>query len=265
MAWTKLKTAVVIGVGILLAAGTTTVIVKKATVSTSASIYEAIFEHPSSQGMNLLESAPPTLIFRPTQFPHKNGSGFWTPTGKGVVVNFPLGSLFGIAYGFSPARPARVVFPDDFDLGNTNYDILITFPSQQKEALREELKKRFGLTAHAETRETDVLLLKVADPAKLQLYRTTGGGYANYLTGNGNTQKHIFRNAGLGVVADYIEVLKPVFDRTGSKEHYDFSFQRMEQKGPSLDMWSDQLNQVGLELVPSREPVKMLVVERLKN
>ena len=271
MAWTKAKTAVVAGAVLILAAGTTTVIVKKAIPRAAAPTYEAIFEHPSSQGMNLLESAPPTLIFRPTQFP-KGGSGFWTPTGKCVVVNYPLGTLFGIAYGFSPASPARVVFPDDFDLGNTNYDILITLPSQQKEALQEELKKRFGLTAHAETRETDVLLLKVADPAKLELHRTKGGNYENYLTGSGNSQKRIYKNSGLGVVADYIEVMKPVFDRTGSKEHYDFNFQWTEQKGPSIDamnsalgIWTDQLNQAGLELVPSREPVKMLVVERAKN
>jgi len=269
MTWTKAKTAVVIGAAILLAGGTTTVIVKKAIPHTAASTYKAIFEHPSSQGMNLLESAPPTLIFRPTQFPEKNGSGFWTRTVKCVAVNFPLETLFGIAYGFSPASPARVVFPDD--LGNTNYDILITLPSQQKEALQEELKKQFGLTAHAETRETDVLLLKIADPAKSQLHRTKGGGYANYLTGSGNSQKRIYRNAGLAVVADYIEVKNPVFDRTESKEHYDFNFQWPEQKGPSidamnsaLDIWTDQLNQVGLELVPSREPVKMLVVEKAK-
>jgi uncharacterized protein (TIGR03435 family) len=256
MAWTKVKTAVVVGVGILLAAGITTVIVKKATVSTSASIYEAIFEHPSSQGMNLLDSAPPTLIFRPTQFPQKGGSGFWTPAGKSVAVNYPLNTLFGIAYG---VRSVYVVFPDDFNSGNTNYDILITLPDHQKEALQEELKKQFGLTAHMETRETEVLLLQIADPAKLQLHKTKGGGYRNYLEGGGSIQK-VFKDAGLGVVANGIEVGKPVFDRTGTKEHYDFNFQLTEQKW----RWDEQLNQAGLELAPSREAVKMLVVEKAK-
>lgn len=256
MAWTKAKMAIVVGAGILLAAGTTTVIVKKATTSTSASIYEAIFEHPSSQGMNLLESAPPTLIFRPTQFPQKNGSGFWTPTGKSVAVNYPLNTLFGIAYGVSSVY---VVFPDDFNLGNTNYDVLITLPDHQKEALQEELKKRFGLTAHVETRETDVLLLKIADPAKLQLHKIKGGGYRNYLAGDRSIQK-VFNDVGLGVVADGIEVGKPVLDRTGTKEHYDFNFEWTEQKW----RWDEQLNQVGLELAPSREAVKMLVVEKAK-
>src|ERR1017187_1103153 len=91
-----------------------------------------------------------------------------------------------------------------------NYDILITLPSHQKEALQEELKKQFGLTAHAETRETDVLLLQIADPAKLQLHKTKGGGYRNYLEGSGSIQK-VFKDAGLGVVANGIEVGKPVF------------------------------------------------------
>jgi uncharacterized protein (TIGR03435 family) len=267
MAWTKVKTAVVIGAGILLAAGTATVVVKKAIPSPPATIYEAIFEHPSSQGMNLLESAPPTLIFQPTQFPKKIGSGFWTPTGKSVAVNFPLNTLFGIAYGVSPAC---VVFPDDFDLGNTNYDILITLPGHQKEALQEELKKRFGLTAHIETRESDVFLLQIGDPAKLQLHKTKGGGYRNYPAGNWPVQKQVFKDAGLAVVANYVEVGKPVLDRTGTKEHYDFNFQWAEQKRLTTDaemsasqrIWVEQLNQVGLELVPTNMPNKMLVVEK---
>ena len=265
MAWTKAKTAIVAGAAILIAAGTTTVIVKKATPSTPASIYKTIFAHPSSQSMNLLESAPPTLIFRPTQFPQKGGSGFWTRTGKSVAVDYPLRTLFGIAYGFSYAR---VVFPDDFNLENTNYDILITLPDHQNEALQEALKKRFGLTAHAETRDTDVLLLKVADPAKLQLHKTKGGGYRNYQAGD----RQIFRNAGLAVVADYVEVDKPVFDGTGTKEHFDLSFRWPEPKrittaGMSAlqDFWSKQLNQLGLELVPANMPVKMLVVEKAEN
>ena len=220
--------------------------------------------------MSLLESAPPTLIFRPTQFPRRIGRGSpWTPTGKFVVVNFPLNTLFGTAYGF---RADYVVFPDDFDSGNTNYDILITLASHQKEALQEELKKQFGLTAHAQTRDTDVLLMKVADPAKLQLYRTKGGAYRYYVEkGSGNNQKLIYRNAGLAVVADGVEVGKPVLDRTGSKEHYDFNFQGTERKGPSiaamesaLDIWTGQLNQAGLQLVPGREPLEILVVEMAK-
>lgn len=252
MAWTKAKTAAVIGVGILLATGTTTVIVKKATPTTPASIYAAIFKHPTSQSINLLESAPPTLILRPTQFPQKIRSGSpWTSTGKFVAVNFPLDTLFGMAYG--GFREDYVVLPDDFNSGNTNYDILITLPGHQKEALQEELKKEFGLTAHAETRGSDVLLLKVADPAKLQLYRTKGGGYRAY-----GDQKRIFRNAGLAVVADTVAVGKPVLDRTGTKEHYDFNFQWTEQKW----LWDEQLNKVGLELVPTNMPMKMLVVEK---
>jgi uncharacterized protein (TIGR03435 family) len=268
MAWTKVKTAVVAGAVVLLAAGTTTVIVKKSIPSTPASIYRAIFKHPGSRSANLLESAPPTLIFRPTQFPKKEGSGFWTHSGKCVAVNFSLESLLGIAYG--GFNLAHVILPDDFDLGNTNYDVLITLPNHQNEALLEEIKKRFGLTAHVETRETDVLLLKVADPVKLQSHKTKGSGYRNYQAGDWPAQKQVFRNAGLAVVAQYAEVGKPIIDRTETKGHYDFDFSWTEPTGLATDaekpalqnIWSKQLNQVGLELVPSREPVKMLIVEK---
>ena len=269
MAWTKAKTAAVIGAGVLLAAGTATVIVKQAIPPTAAAMYEAVFEHPTSLGMNLLESAPSTLIFRPTQFPKKIGRGFWAPSGKSVAVNFPLETLFSGAYGF---RPEYVVYPDDFNFGNTNYDILITLPSHQNEALQEAFKERFGLTAHAETRETDVLLLKVADPAKLQLYKTKGGEYNNYVnvTESGHTEKIICRNAGLGVVADYVNVGEPVLDRSGTEGRYDFKFQWTDPKWlatdaglwTSQDIWDAQLNRVGLELVSTNMPIKMLVVEK---
>ena len=139
-------------------------------------------------------------------------------------------------------------------------------PSHQKEALQEELKKQFGLTAHKETRDTDVLLLQIADPAKLQLHKTKGGGYRNY-HGGWPVQKRIFKNVGLAVIADFAEVGKPVLDRTGTKKHYDFDFPWTEQKLSTTDaafqsILAGQLSQVGLELVPTNMPMKMLVVEK---
>ena len=219
--------------------------------------------------MTLLESAPPTLIFRPTQYPQKTGSGYWTPSGKSVAVNFPLRTLFGIAYGVSPVY---VVFPDDFNSGQTNYDVLITVPGDQKEALQEELERQFGLTAHLETRDADVLLLQIADPAKLQLHKTKGGGYRNYEEGDRRIQKQIFKDVGLAMVADYVEVGKPVLDQTGTKEHYDFEFQWTEPKWLTTaanniafqGIWAGRLKQVGLELFPTNLPSKMLVVEKAK-
>jgi uncharacterized protein (TIGR03435 family) len=165
-----------------------------------------------------------------------------------------------------------VVFPDDFNVGNTNFDMLITLPGHQREALQDELKNQFGLTAHVETRETEVLLLEIADAAKLQSHKTKGGGYRDYLSGDWPVQKQVFRNVGLAVVPDSIEFGKPVLDRTGTKEHYDFNFQWTEQKWPTTDaamsalqsIWTHQLNQVGLELVPTNMPYKMLVVEKAK-
>ena len=197
MAWTKVKTAAVIGAGVFLAAGTTTIIVKEAIPSTSDAIYEAIFQHPDSNSLKLLESAPPTLIFRPTQFPQKIGKGSpWTRSGKFVAVNFPLNTLFGLAYGF---RSEYVVFPDDF--------------------------------------------------------------------------KFVYRNARLSVVADGVAVGKPILDRTGIEERYDFDFQSPQPKWlasaaeiyATQGVWNEQLNRAGLELVPSHELVRMLVVEMAKR
>ena len=271
MAWTKLKTAVVIGAGVLLAAGTATVVVKKAIPSTPAAMEEAIFENPTSLGVHLLESAPPKVLVRPTQFPKALGRGvFWSPTGKAVAVNFPLKTLFGRIYG---VNREYVVFAEEMNLGNANYDILVTLPNHQKEALLEELKTQLGLTAHFETRDEDVLLLQIADPAKLQSQQSKSVRYDNYHEddGQGPVQKHVFKHAGLAIVADYVAVEKPVLDRTGTKEHYDFDFQWTEPKGLSTpaglsarqNSWAGQFKQVGLELVPTNMPVKMLIVEKV--
>ena len=57
----------------------------------------------------------------------------------------------------------------------------------------------------------------------------------------------------------------PVIDRTGLSGKYDFALTwDMHDKSKRIPMLTDELKQVGLELVPSREPVEMLVVERVK-
>jgi uncharacterized protein (TIGR03435 family) len=59
----------------------------------------------------------------------------------------------------------------------------------------------------------------------------------------------------------------PVVDRTSLNKSYDFSLKWDEKDRYHLNSDGLQqalLNQLGLELVPSREPIEMLVVEKVK-
>jgi hypothetical protein len=195
MAWTKAKTAIGIVVAVVLATSTTTFVVKKAVTAKLDASYETVFRHPNSSSMDRLEQLPPLLIVRPTRYPNV-GSGIWDSHGKGACVGATLAELFAWAYGDDPTR---VILPEDAPQGN--FDYLATLPDHQNDALRDELKRQFGLLAVREVRPTDVLLLTTSDAGKLNSFRTKGGPFADYGTGMGNIQIRHFTNAPLSCLA----------------------------------------------------------------
>ncbi|MCI0540297.1 MAG: TIGR03435 family protein [Verrucomicrobiales bacterium] len=259
MAWTKAKTTIAAGAALLLVGGTATVMVRESAASRT---YEAIFATPDSRSMALLEAAPPTLIVRATRYPNQSG-GFWSGNGKGVYVNAPLAQLIGIASGFAPTR---MILPPTMPAGN--YDYLATLPNRQNEALREELKRRFKLTARRETRATDALLLEVKDAARLDGSLTKGGQAACYTTRDGDVEKWIVTNETFSRIVQHLEgsFQKPTLDQTGLFDRYDIRFEwpkasGEERRALSRNAILDQLDRMGLQLVPNLEPVEMLVVE----
>jgi len=59
----------------------------------------------------------------------------------------------------------------------------------------------------------------------------------------------------------------PVIDQTGLSKQYDYYLKWDEKDRDHLNSTGLQralLDQLGLELVPSREPIEMLVVEKMK-
>ena len=78
-------------------------------------------------------------------------------------------------------------------------------------------------------------------------------------------------NVPLSSLADYGEIYLniPVIDRTDLKGNFDFDLkwdaQWDEQGKHKPDTFKQALlDQLGLDLVPSREPIEMLVVEKMK-
>ena len=74
---------------------------------------------------------------------------------KGVTVK----DLLATAYS---AFESRMILPDD--VPSERFDLMLTVPNHPREMLQDEIKKRFGLIAHHETRVEDVLILKVSNP-----------------------------------------------------------------------------------------------------
>lgn len=259
MAWTKAKTALVVGVGILLATGATTVVVKRVVAKSSASD-PAWANDPRNWAINskVLDSLPPAFILRPTRF--ANTGGGMTSGNRQLWRNQPVQTFVAEAY---TTPKWRSELPPGLPPGR--FDLLITLPDHPKEMLQEEIKKRFGLVAHKEMREVDVLRLKVSNPnppnLKLHPSNDRSSLWSSY------NSKETLRNQPLGVFISLIiesTMEEPVLDETGLANRYDLDLQWKPKPGESeKDAFRRALSkQLGLELVPDRAPIQMLIVEK---
>ena len=157
MAWTKMKTAVVVGVGVLLAAGTTTGVVKESNgfkVNKSSGIDAYI----SDGKMQAFLAAPPIMAIQTTHFPKYQGTTARFYGSKMAGRDQTLQELIAIAYHF---HIPRIVFPPD--MPTNHYDFLCTVANNPQEAFQAAIAKTLGYTAQVETRTVDCQLLKVAD------------------------------------------------------------------------------------------------------
>jgi len=290
MAWTKAKTVIVAGVIALLAAGTTTVVVKKVfqpfdpwtnADSLSREFSEAIRKQmaddkDSEAGINgnskavaerfkkrqdeinnifkrYSQKAPAGVFIRPTHFPE--GRAGSTRHGDDLMVEIqqPFTRLFSIAYEETDRyeiTQARMILSKNFPVGN--FDFLVNVPDHGLEHFQDQIKKQFGLVAHVEMRETNILVLKVRNPAApgLQPNAQTsiiGPGFFGSEELAGDLEQEFFN--------------QPVVDEThltGSEHVFLVPFKPVD-----LDALKQTLlDEYGLELVPERRSIKMLVVEK---
>ena len=262
MAWTKAKMTIAIGVSVLLAAGTTTMVVEKTSHHKPSTTDLSWADDPKywETDSRVLDRVPAgVFIFRPTRFAN-GGGGVWAGN-RMSVKNYSVGDLLDNAYGFGYTRTVFVA-----DVPPDRYDVMATVPGGSGELLKSELKKRYGLTAHSEMREADVLLLKVKNPNPPNL-KPDGRSDGNSSWIGGNKEIKI-ENQDLGGFFGNIESTlgKPVLNQTGLNGRYDLQLKWQPNPGESdKDAFVRALReQLGLELVPSRAPVKMLVVEKVK-
>jgi uncharacterized protein (TIGR03435 family) len=259
MAWTKAKIAIVVGVGLLLAAGTATVTVTK------------IVEHQNSGNWWEIEKARletaysplPQVMLAPTKFPRPQDQTSGDDNGRPFGTGTELKELIDDAYSSSAAR---TVLPDD--ARQDRYDFIADLPHGAKEAIQKEIEKQLGLVAKHETRETDVLLLTAKNPHAPGLKRAASARNSTTLVDHpGKLTCVNQRMSGMAYLLEYYFRI-PVIDRTGIKGRFDMTLQWHEPDPMHHDPEAVKqalLDQLGLELVPSRESINMLVVEKAQN
>jgi uncharacterized protein (TIGR03435 family) len=257
MAWTKMKTAIVSGVVVLLAAGTTTVTVKEIqehkTYPWQAGGQEGVFD-PS-----LLDRQPPQVRILPSKFTNfAEGQSVYKIMGTGL----PAQEVVAAAYGGSSARTILST-----ELPKGRYDYIASLPSGNAEALQQEVKRKFSVVGKVEIREAAGWLLKVKFPNAPGLKH--GNRSNEYMLWKNSGSRLEFRNRPLVALADEAEALAniPVIDETGLTIFFDFDLdcKQTDLVNRNWDNVNQALDQLGLELVPSRELIKMLVVEKVKD
>jgi len=201
------------------------------------------------------------VIVRPTHFARSEETGMIILPKKMVGRNVPFKDLIATAYGESAGR---VVLP--VDAPKNNFDFLVTVLSGRDEHLRAEIQKRTGFKAHPETRDADVLALKIMDPALPGLKES---GADEKPGQNMKGGRLYFTHQKLSMILEPLEhiIKTPVVDKTALTGYYNFSvaWNPKIQKGElTQDDVEAILKEWGLRLDPDVAPMTMLVVEKAK-
>jgi uncharacterized protein (TIGR03435 family) len=264
MAWTKKKTKVLVST-LVLALIAAVVVVK---LVVFPSIKDAYFAMDNRS----LQQAPAGLaVVRPTHFPflRRNGVLYAQSPRQGdngrwiMGRNVPLREVVAVAYG---ENSSRVVLPPDTP--NGNFDFLVTVAGDPGPHLQKVIRRKLGYVAQKETRDTDVLALKIMD-ARLPGLTVSGADEKERMFYNDSKLRFWHRrlavlSAGLG---SYLAT--PVMDKTGLTNFYNFAIiwdppiQREIRDHQTARAALDKIvHDLGLGLVPDTAPLEMLVVKK---
>jgi uncharacterized protein (TIGR03435 family) len=267
MAWTKAQTAMVVSMVVLLAAGSTTVTVEK--------IHEHQNEAWQLEDINsgFLLKPPYRTVILPTRSAeriskHGTSGMAWMEDGRIYGVNIPVEEMVRFAYTkqYGVVGPCRTIFYPG--IPTNKYDFFSNLPNGSKEALKREIKRKFEVVGRFETIETNVLILKIQYPNSFRL-KPSMSKTSSFNAGNG---KISLLDESMVDLANQLEnhCKIPVIDQTGLTNNFDFEI-KWNNNGklvgaadyPDLDALKKALtDQLGLELVPSREPIEVFIVEK---
>jgi hypothetical protein len=121
MAWTKVKVAIVVAVGVLLAAGTTTMVVEKVMSPTVDESFWAVT-------LENLDRAPSVVLIRPARYADYTAAS--DEDGRMIAHNVSFAGLLEQAYAI---RPQRMILPPDYPHGQ--FELMPTLRDHPQAAL----------------------------------------------------------------------------------------------------------------------------------
>ena len=255
MAWAKVKTAALIGTSILVAVGVTAYVWE---VNPDASSTQATMDRL----FGVLNDTPQQVKIVLTRFPNSHGGGVGADE-RALGISMSMKALIQTAYGH--VDDLRTIISAKLPEGK--YDYIANLREGSGKALQQEIKKQFGIVGRFESQPKDVLVLKVKDASALKLIpRPNKFPYGKAGEWSEGNQFHWGGQPTSGL-ANWLEgcFQIPVVDQTGmtNDSGYDFvlDWDVMSRDSEKL---KQALNQVGLELIPTNQPIPMLVVEKVK-
>ena len=284
MAWTKIKTAVVVGVGVLLAAGTATVTVREIEQHWTYPWQDMV--SANDLALKALDTTPPqvTIVrskFGVDQTPPRFLDDLGSPDRwRFIFAHATPDEMVRAAYldyttHIDSDFPFLVVSPPDMPGGY--YDCIANLPGGSREALQQLVRKKFGLVGKYEMRDLDMLLLEVDRSAAPGLKPVTAPPPNPRPPSRISNGIVYYQNRSLSELAAILErrLEFPVEDQTGLAGHYDFNVPT-QYGGPSVPgktgaspqrierarQWLH--NELGLKLVPNRQPHEVFVIEKVK-
>jgi hypothetical protein len=199
--------------------------------------------------------APVGAIIQPTH--STNGCWeSWYRENQIIEMNVPFTTVLGAAYrtnrNYFSAK--RMVFTAEIPAGH--FDFLLNDSNQDDGSLQSEIAKQFNLKGRLESRETNVLVLKLKNRGAPALKFGAMPAYDHL-----KSFPTVLTTSQLAKTLEERFFPEPVFDETRlSGTIYSFALPRDSNE---LDLLKQTLlEQSGLELVSERRPIEMLIMEK---
>jgi hypothetical protein len=242
MAWTKTNTAVAIGIGLLLAAGTATVAVKGI----------GVLQTPAWQkqyDLSYVDKLPPQVKILPS-LPSTLRSGLHAGgvrNGKGLAIGQSIRDIVMAAYN---VQSAQLIWDAPVP-GTGKYDVLANLPGGDRSnflAMRNAIRKTYALILAVEF--SNAPGFRPAVPGEF--------------SGNEQFNSYSAHGQAMGTLVDYLESCLGIviIDQTKLNGVYNIDFKWDGRTREGLE--KRLLDQVGLELIPTNQPVQMLLMEKVK-
>lgn len=217
-----------------------------------------------------LRTLPANLVvLRTTHFPDSTPEIRHVHGEEGNTITRTLGRNVSLRETIGEAcdcNPLRVILPPDSP--KSGFDFLVTGGSDARKQLKSAIRSELGYDVRRETRNTDVLLLKVEN-SRLPGLKISGDDEKpdiHYEDG-----KLEFTHQRLSIMVDGLSegLRQPVLDRTGLTNYYDFSVawhpdteKKMHEGAFDPDGVKKVLATCGLSLEPNTASLEMFIVEK---